>query len=261
MDFGQPAVAPPWTAERMPTWCEEHQRRATMVDVSAGTLVQKWRNQGDQQRPQQQSKFSIVGLVAFQVLKNPIVFMVFVGIVAHFLLHQRVPVFMVDFVDGLANSFSGAALFYLGLSMVGQLARLTKSTAVALILLITAKLLVMPLICKDMVELLDHSNISAADHASLSNYAFIYGVFPSAPSVAIYAAHYSMELEVVTSGMVLSTFLSAPIMYVSAWLLTIPGMDPKMLMVSLQSVSFNISIVSLVVLVSHRVLTVCVRAA
>ncbi|CAL8321833.1 unnamed protein product [Merluccius merluccius] len=207
--------------------------------------VQKWKNQGDQQ----QSKLSIVGVVAFQVLKNPIVFMVFIGIIGHFLLHQRIPAFMVDFVDGLANSFGGAALFYLGLSMVGQLTKLTKSTVVALILLITAKLLVMPLICKDMVDVLDYTNTSAANHSSLSNYAFIYGVFPSAPSVAIFAAHYNMELEVVTSGMVLSTFLSAPIMYVSAWLLTIPGMDPELLMESLQSVSFDISIVSLVVLV------------
>ncbi|XP_059896448.1 integral membrane protein GPR155 isoform X1 [Gadus macrocephalus] len=207
--------------------------------------VQKWKNQGDRQ----QSKLSIVGQVAFQVLKNPVVFMVFVGIIAHFLLQQRVPAFMVDFVDGLANSFGGAALFYLGLSMVGQLTKLTKSTVVALILLVTAKLLVMPLICKDMVDLLDNTNTSAANHSSLSNYAFIYGVFPSAPSVAIYAAHYNMELEVVTSGMVLSTFLSAPIMYVSAWLLTIPGMDPKLLMESLRNVSFDISIVSLVALV------------
>ena len=55
----------------------------------------------------------------------------------------------------------------------------------------------MPLICKDMVDLLDNTNSSAANHSSLSNYAFIYGVFPSAPSVAIYAAHYNMELEVV----------------------------------------------------------------
>lgn len=51
--------------------------------------------------------------------------------------------------------------------------------------------------------------------------------------------------------MVISTFLSAPIMYVSAWLLTIPSMDPQLLMNSLQNVSFNISIVSLVALVSH----------
>ncbi|XP_070770945.1 lysosomal cholesterol signaling protein [Enoplosus armatus] len=207
--------------------------------------IQKWKDQGNHQR----SKLVIVGLVVLQVLKNPIVFMVVIGIIAHFALHQTIPAFMAEFVDGLANSFGGAALFYLGLSMVGQLGKLTRSTVVTLILLITAKLLLMPLICKGMVGLLDNSNTGVLNHSSLSNYAFIYGVFPTAPSVAIYAVYYNAELEVVTSGMVISTFLSAPIMYVSAWLLTIPGMDPQLLMNSLQNVSFNISIVSLVALV------------
>uniref|UniRef100_A0A8C7RBV9 G protein-coupled receptor 155a n=1 Tax=Oncorhynchus mykiss TaxID=8022 RepID=A0A8C7RBV9_ONCMY len=207
--------------------------------------IQKWRDQRDRQ----QSKLQIVGVVILQVLKNPMVFMVVIGIIFHFILDQKIPAFMEQFVDGLANSFGGAALFYLGLSMVGQLGKLTRSTVVALILLITAKLLVMPLICRETVELLDADNTSSSlEHSSLSNYAFLYGVFPSAPSVAIYAAHYNMELQVVTSGMVISTFLSAPIMYVSAWLLTIPWMDPKPLMDSLQNVSFNVSIISLVAL-------------
>uniref|UniRef100_A0A8C7KFL7 G protein-coupled receptor 155 n=1 Tax=Oncorhynchus kisutch TaxID=8019 RepID=A0A8C7KFL7_ONCKI len=209
--------------------------------------VQKWKDHPERQ----QGKLQIVRVVLLQVLKNPIVFMVVVGIVSHFALGQRIPAVMEEFVDGLANSFGGAALFYLGLSMVGQVAKLTRSTGVALILLITAKLLVMPLICKDMVDLLDStgSNSSSLNHSSLSNYAFLYGVFPPAPSVAIYASQYNMELDVVTSGMVISTFLSAPIMYVSAWLLTIPLMNPKPLVTELQNVSFNISIVSLVALV------------
>lgn len=53
--------------------------------------------------------------------------------------------------------------------------------------------------------------------------------------------------------MVICTFLSAPIMYVSAWLLTIPWMDPKPLESALQNISFNISIVSFVALVSSAV--------
>lgn len=205
--------------------------------------IQKWKNQENRQ----QKKLLIMAHVLLQVLKNPIVFMVIVGIIAHFALHQRIPAFMAEFIDGLANSFGGAALFYLGLTMVGQLRKLTRSTAVSLILLITAKLLVMPLICKDMVDLLDNTN-NTTNHSSLSDYAFLYGVFPTAPSVAIYAVYYNTELQVVTSGMVISTFLSAPIMYVSAWLLTIHLMDPLCLMNSLETVSFNISIVSLVAL-------------
>lgn len=51
--------------------------------------------------------------------------------------------------------------------------------------------------------------------------------------------------------MVISTFLSAPIMYVSAWLLTIPLMDPTPLMAELENVSFNSSVISLVALVLY----------
>ncbi|XP_075960241.1 lysosomal cholesterol signaling protein isoform X1 [Anarhichas minor] len=207
--------------------------------------VQRWR-----QASHSHSTLGILGVVFLQVLKNPIVFMVIIGIISHFALGQHIPAVLAEFIDGLANSFGGAALFYLGLTMVGQLRKLTRDTGVALILLITAKLLVMPLVCKDMVDILDVGvNSTSANHTSLSNFAFLYGVFPTAPSVAIYAAHYNIELEVVTSGMVISTFLSAPIMYVSAWLLTIPLMDPTPLVTELENVSFNISIVSLVALV------------
>ncbi|XP_006784026.1 integral membrane protein GPR155-like [Neolamprologus brichardi] len=208
--------------------------------------VQRWRQASHPQR----SSLGILGVVVLQVLKNPIVFMVIVGIISHFALGQQIPAVLSEFIDGLANSFGGAALFYLGLTMVGQLRKLTRDTGVALILLITAKLLIMPLVCKDMVDILDTGvNSTSANHTSLSNFAFLYGVFPTAPSVAIYAGHYNMELEVVTSGMVISTFLSAPIMYVSAWLLTIPLMDPTPLVTELENVSFNISIVSLIALV------------
>ncbi|XP_074857657.1 lysosomal cholesterol signaling protein isoform X2 [Carettochelys insculpta] len=190
------------------------------------------------------NKVKIVGLGLLRVLQNPIVFMVFIGIASNFILGQKIPVYTENFLDGLASSFSGSALFYLGLTMVGQIKKLTKNAFVALILLITAKLLMMPLFCREMVELLD-KNDSLVNHTSLSNYAFLYGVFPAAPGVAIFANQFNMEVEIITSGMVISTFVSAPIMYVSAWLLTIPSMDPKPLASAIQNVSFDISIVSL----------------
>ncbi|GAB1286436.1 G protein-coupled receptor 155 [Apodemus speciosus] len=195
-----------------------------------------------------QNKAKIVGLGFLRVLQNPIVFMVFVGIAFNFILDKKIPVYMENFLDGLANSFSGSALFYLGLTMVGKIKRLKKSAFVVLILLITAKLLVLPLLCREMVELLDKGN-SVVNHTSLSNYAFLYGVFPVAPGVAIFATQFNMEVEIITSGMVISTFVSAPIMYVSAWLLTFPTMDAKPLAYAIQNVSFDISIISLVSLI------------
>ncbi|XP_058405269.1 integral membrane protein GPR155 [Diceros bicornis minor] len=195
-----------------------------------------------------QNKIKIMGLGFLRVLQNPIVFMVFIGIAFNFILDQKVPVYMENFLDGLGNSFSGSALFYLGLTMVGKIKKLKKSAFVVLILLITAKLLVVPLVGREMVELLDKGD-SVVNHTSLSNYAFLYGVFPVAPGVAIFATQFNMEVEIITSGMVISTFVSAPIMYVSAWLLTFPTMDPKPLAYAIQNVSFDISIISLVSLI------------
>ncbi|KAM3917480.1 lysosomal cholesterol signaling protein isoform 2-T2 [Leptodactylus fuscus] len=206
--------------------------------------IQKWRENPNTS----QGKMKILGLALLRVFQNPIVFMVFIGIAFNFALGQKIPIYMENFLDGLASSFSGSALFYLGLTMVGQTGKLKKSSFVALLLLITAKLLVLPLICREMVELLDRGN-AAINHTSLSNYAFLYGVFPVAPGVAIFANQFNMEVEIITSGMVISTFVSAPIMYVSAWLLTIPSMDPKPLVSALQNVSFDISIVSIFSLV------------
>ncbi|KAK2492628.1 hypothetical protein MC885_019149 [Smutsia gigantea] len=206
--------------------------------------IQKWKDTPNAS----QNKVKIVGLGLLRVLQNPIVFMVFIGIAFNFILDQKVPMYMENFLDGLANSFSGSALFYLGLTMVGKIKKLKKSAFVVLILLITAKLLVLPLLCREMVELLDKGD-SVVNHTSLSNYAFLYGVFPVAPGVAIFATQFNMEVEIITSGMVISTFVSAPIMYVSAWLLTFPTMDPKPLAYAIQNVSFDISIISLVSLI------------
>ncbi|XP_019409214.1 PREDICTED: integral membrane protein GPR155 isoform X1 [Crocodylus porosus] len=206
--------------------------------------IQKWR----ENRSTSHNKIKIVGLALLRVLQNPIVFMVFIGIASNFILGQKIPEYLENFLDGLASSFSGSALFYLGLTMVGQIKKLTKGMFIALILLITAKLLMMPFLCREMVELLDKSD-SLVNHTSLSNYAFLYGIFPAAPGVAIFASQFNMEVEIITSGMVISTFVSAPIMYVSAWLLTIPSMDPNPLASAIQNVSFDISIVSLVSLI------------
>lgn len=63
-------------------------------------------------------KFLSYSIRPLQVLKNPVVFMVMVGILGHFALGQQIPAVLSEFIDGLANSFGGAALFYLGLTMV-----------------------------------------------------------------------------------------------------------------------------------------------
>lgn len=66
--------------------------------------------------------------------------------------------------------------------------------------------LVLPLLCREMVEVLDKGN-SVVNHTSLSNYAFLYGVFPVAPGVAIFATQFNMEVEIVCIHYFLSLFV------------------------------------------------------
>lgn len=75
----------------------------------------------------------------------------------------------------------------------------------------------MPLLCKDMVDLLDNST-SPMNHSSLSDYAFVYGVFPTAPSVAIYAVYYNAELEVVSIFLICFICLLDMKLKVGLWL-------------------------------------------
>lgn len=63
-----------------------------------------------------------------------------------------------------------------------------------------------------MVELLDKGD-SVVNHTSLSNYAFLYGVFPVAPGVAIFATQFNMEVEIVC----IYYFLSSIVWLVEKW--------------------------------------------
>ena len=51
---------------------------------------------------------------------NPILVMVFAGIIANFAFHQQLPSTIDNILDVLGSSFSATALFYLGISMVGK---------------------------------------------------------------------------------------------------------------------------------------------
>ncbi|XP_032821598.2 lysosomal cholesterol signaling protein isoform X1 [Petromyzon marinus] len=180
-------------------------------------------------------------------LVNPVVLSSLVGLAGNFLLARKVPELVSRFLDSLGAAFGASAQFYLGLSMVGKMQSHTRGTVVSIILLITAKVLVFPLLCREMVELLETRG--EKNHTSLRDFGFLYGVFPTAPSVIIYASRYAMEIETLSTGMVVCTFLSAPLMYVSSWLLAMPRLDDHVTRAVLDSVSFDIGIVGLIFLV------------
>jgi predicted permease len=49
----------------------------------------------------------------------------------------------------------------------------------------------------------------------LSNFGFLYGTIPTAPSVFVYAVNYGVIPDMIAATITASTFIAAPIMFVS----------------------------------------------
>ncbi|XP_053373274.1 integral membrane protein GPR155-like isoform X2 [Mercenaria mercenaria] len=189
-------------------------------------------------------KCRLVLQVTKDVLSNPIVFMVLIGIGGNFLFKQKIPAVLGDILEVLGNAYSASALFYLGLSLVGKVQGQLGVGLIAPMLLIGAKTLLLPLITWQVVGALELNQMN--NSRSLSMYGFLYGTFPTAPSVFLYASHFSVAQDIIATGMVAGTFLSAPLMFVSAKMMTVvvnSEMDYKSLLVD---TSFDLSVISLV---------------
>ena len=61
--------------------------------------------------------------------------------------------------------------------------------------------LVLPVIIREVTSLLLYSENSTVS-TELSNYGFLYGTFPSAPGVFVYATHYNLEVDLVSLKLV-----------------------------------------------------------
>ncbi|KAL8621302.1 hypothetical protein ACOMHN_008127 [Nucella lapillus] len=177
------------------------------------------------------------------VFCNPIVFMTAIGLLGNLALSHSVPILLDNILALLGQAFSGSALFYLGLSMVGKVKSQVGINLVVPVLLIFAKSLLLPLVTWEVVSWLQTNETSGTD---LSMYGFLYGTFPTAPSVIIFAHQYNIAQETVTTGLVAGTFLSAPLMFVSAKMMTVVVNSMLDYHSLLMNTSFDVSIAGIV---------------
>ncbi len=168
------------------------------------------------------SKVKLLKQTIWLTVKNPIVFMTFVGLISNFIFDRKIPSLIEPIITTLANSFSAIALFYLGLTMVGKIRNLSFSTIIIIIVLILSKGLIFPLINREMVYLFQNSNSTKTqpatdtDNDDLSTFAFLYGTFPTAPSLLIFISRYKyIQQDLFSSAIVFGTLASAPLMMVS----------------------------------------------
>ncbi|XP_028148362.2 integral membrane protein GPR155 [Diabrotica virgifera virgifera] len=179
------------------------------------------------------------------IFMNPIIFMTILGILGNVVFKHNVPVYLGGTLKVLGSAFSASALFLLGLRMVGKVHKLKGATLVVPGILIMVKLLMLPIITREIISLL-HVGQNATETVDLSTYGFLYGTFPSAPTVFVFANQYSIDVDLIASAMVVCTFVSAPLMFVSAKMITITNCDPSEYIKQLDSFTLDISILSLI---------------
>ena len=168
---------------------------------------------------------NLIVSVLWGTISNPIVFMTAIGVIVNLLLNRKIPWLIEPFVKTLGDSFSALALFYLGFLMVNRIKKLNFNKILIIVILVFVKSLVFPIISREFVFHLENLNrnsaTSAEDVNSLSTYAFLYGTFPSAPSIYFYITKYSMIADdIISPGLIFGTFISVPFMIISAKMIT-----------------------------------------
>ncbi|XP_015437374.1 PREDICTED: integral membrane protein GPR155 [Dufourea novaeangliae] len=181
---------------------------------------------------------------------NPVLFMTVLGIVGNLVFSHVIPCALATVLDVFGNAFSASALFLLGLMMVGKVHKLKGTALVIPGILICVKLLVLPLVIRESIILLNAGE-NITDTQDLSTYGFLYGTIPTAPALFIFTLRYNLEIDLIASAMVACTFLSAPLMFVSAKLIDAvsAGITPTNYTHQLNVFSFDVSIASITVCV------------
>ncbi|PAA76941.1 hypothetical protein BOX15_Mlig000212g9, partial [Macrostomum lignano] len=190
----------------------------------------------------------VLGDIAKGVLLNPLVFMSALGVIFNFICSRRLPEIVDSVLSIFGNAFSATALFYLGVNMVGKTAQLRSGSLLfGLMLILIIKLLIAPFVMRELVQSF-RPGVYANDTLAYSTFAFLYGALPPAPTVFVYTAQFSIASpapELVASGLVSSTFLCAPLMYISSRLILLPIMSPTDYEQFISHTSINVSLVSL----------------
>ncbi|KAH8379317.1 hypothetical protein KR009_004178 [Drosophila setifemur] len=173
---------------------------------------------------------------------NPLLLMTLLGVGGGFLFPKGLPEMVSSTLRTLGQSFSATALFLLGLKIVGGAGSERKSTGFLLPgVLILVKILVLPLVIRQTVNIMQ-SGQNFNDTTELSTFGFLYGTFPAAPGAFVIATQYNLEVELVARSMVFCTFISAPLMFISAKMISLTNLKPLDYLHELDAFSFDISV-------------------
>ncbi|XP_059478612.1 integral membrane protein GPR155 isoform X2 [Neocloeon triangulifer] len=187
----------------------------------------------------------LAAAVIKSIALNPVVLMTGLGMLGNILFHHQLPTCIYGVLKVLGSAFSATALFLLGLRMVGKVHKMQGAALLAPGIMIAVKLLVLPLVVREVVSIIK-PGVNETETSDYSTYGFLYGTFPAAPGVFVFATQYNIDVDLIASAMVACTFISAPLMFVSARMITLTKLDPSDYLPELDTFVFRISIAGLV---------------
>ncbi|XP_050440687.1 integral membrane protein GPR155 [Adelges cooleyi] len=190
---------------------------------------------------------ALMGRISRNIICNPVVFMTALGVIANLVFNHSPPKIITTFLGTFGNAFTATALFLLGLKMVGNVNKLRGEALILPLLLIAAKLLVLPLVIREITSIFlgNFGTIAPNDKLEFTMFGFLYGMIPSAPAVFVYASAYNLEMDLIASSMVLCVFFSAPIMFLTAKIISVAKLDPTNNITALINYQFNVSVVAI----------------
>lgn len=106
--------------------------------------------------------------------------------------------------------------------------------------------LALPLVIRQTINIIN-PGVNYTETTDLSTYGFLYGTFPSAPGAFVVATQYDTDVDLIASSMVACTFISGPIIYISAKMISLTNLDPSDYFHELENFAFDISVLGLIV--------------
>ena len=168
----------------------------------------------------QKTVWSTLAVVMKGLATNAIIVMTVLGCVANLIFSGSPPAPLQLILSKLGAAFGSLAPFTLGLGMVDKFRFLRGGNLSTLIIMMIIKCILAPISSHFMVGQVSEWLYGETDR-SLMNFSFLYGTFPPALGVMAYASQYGVTPELVSAGIVLCTAVSAPLMFLSAQILTI----------------------------------------
>lgn len=145
---------------------------------------------------------------------NPLIIASVVALIVNLTYGPELPKFVTRVSNTIAASFAAPALFVVGTSMYGKFELLLKNPNDLLLssVLVLAKVLILPNLMRTLTLLIVPSHTPAEEVPYLIDFSFLYGLLPTAPTACIIAKQYGILPDVTSISMLLSTFVSAPLM-------------------------------------------------